>query len=183
MAAAAKLTEARVNAEEGNGDPKGGEATAGRAVSSASTPQNSRNGTDCSAATATGVGAERKPGGGSRQGGVGGHAEDAKSEFARVAQTLRQESGNTGVGGKQPAAMDVDSDEEEETVTLEGEFKSAEGAPRASTGVGGAAAAGNKDGPEDMDNDDDDDDLLSAVKKGKGRGRGKGKAKGKRGKA
>ncbi|CAM9097591.1 unnamed protein product, partial [Ectocarpus sp. 6 AP-2014] len=66
MAAAAKLTEARVNAEEGNREPKGRETTAGRASStSAATPQDSRNGTDPAAA---GVGAERKPRGGSRQG-------------------------------------------------------------------------------------------------------------------
>ncbi|CAM9770471.1 unnamed protein product, partial [Ectocarpus sp. 8 AP-2014] len=123
-----------VNAEEGNREPKGRETTAGRASSTpAATPQGSRNGTDSAAA---GVGAERKPRGGSRQGKGGGHAEeDAKSEFARMAQTLRQQSGTTGIGGKQPAAMDVDSDEEEEeTVTLEGEFKSAEGVQRASTG-------------------------------------------------
>ncbi|CAB1111060.1 unnamed protein product [Ectocarpus sp. CCAP 1310/34] len=182
MAAAAKLTEARVNAEEGSRDPKGRATTAGRASSkSAVTIQEGRYGTDSAAA---GVGAERKPRRSTRQGGGEGHAEeDAKSEFARMAQTLRQQSGTKGVGRKQPAAMDVDSDdEEEETVTLEGEFKSAEEVPRASTGSGGVA---DKDGPKDMDNDDDDDndDLLSAVKKGKGRGRGKGKAKGKRGKA
>lgn len=199
MAAAASMTEARI-AQEDEGKAAG--------VAS-STPRKSRNGTGAAAAAAAIVGngkiktGGRYPGGSAPEDRGSGREPGGEetSEFARMAQTLREQAEKNGaVSGRgtkaaavTAAAMDVDSDEEE-TVTLEGEFKATQGGNDGGGAklvaeevgrVGGAAGrqkAGDGGGGEA---EEEEEDLLSAVKKGKGRGRGKGKAKGKgkRGKA
>lgn len=100
--------------------------------------------------------------------------EAAKSEFANLAASLQKQSVEKS---KTPIAMDIDSDEEE-TVTLTGEFKTDSEAL--------CAAEAPATIPSKIDTTDerseDDDDLMSAVKRGKGRKGSKGKTKGKKGK-
>lgn len=192
MAAAASMTEARIAHEDGHQQKR---PEAEKASSTApARDHSSRNGAGSAAAAVTGKGqtGEIYPGGGSGGREAGG---EETSEFARMAQTLREQAekngGVSGEGAKPAAAaMDVDSDEEE-TMTLEGEFKAApggakEGAKVVAEGRNGVVKVkgGQKEeaGPRRED-DGEEEDLLSAVKKGKGRGRGKGKAKGKRGEA
>lgn len=183
MAKAASMTEARISQEEEDGDA----LHPPTAAASAPSPQN-RNGSAAAAAAATvglgggggvgrsGRGADtsgkesgvRIHAGDSREGGVD---ETASDEFARLAETLKADSRKVrapGAGG-----MDVDSDEEDTTVTLEGEFKAAEGS--------GVKAVTREEG-RDGGTGEEDDDLLAAVKvgKGKGRVRGKNRAKGKK---
>ena len=189
------MTEARIAHEDGHQQKR---PEAGKASSTApARDHSSRNGTGSAAAAVTGKGqtGERYPGGGSGGQEAGG---EETSEFARMAQTLREQAeknGGVSSEGAKPAAaaaaaaMDVDSDEEETTMTLEGEFKAApggakEGAKVVAEARNGVVKGGQKEeaGPRRED-DGEEEDLLSAVKKGKGRGRGKGKAKGKRGEA
>lgn len=128
------------------------------------------------------------------------HAADAASEFECVTQTLKR-SGRPAAGGRgqdgvsvgmevmvggemrehqlssSAQTMDVDS-EEEETVTLAGEFQSAAVPPVAKPAGGRVSGKSVPVVAVVADAvDDRDDDLMSAVKKGKGK-KGKGWANG-----
>eukprot|EP00752_Nemacystus_decipiens_P009980 g8900.t1 len=190
MAAAARMTEARIAEEDGH---QRNYLEAGNAASTTTRNRSRQNsgGAGSSAMAGKGKNGERCPGSPALGGGSGGRepAGEETSEFARMAQTLREQAEKSGAvsgGGAQPpvaaaaaataaatAAMDVDSDEEE-TVTLEGEFKAARGG--AAEGVRAVAAeevvvkvvkGGQTAEPGKDDDDGEDDDLLSAVKKGK----------------
>lgn len=207
MAEAARMTEARIAQDEAKlgGGGSSSSSSGARLSSPPSTSLRNRNevgskrGGGSSETGALRNNADQRKGLGSppemNLEGVDGGKETesaARDEFTRLAKEMQDSAKKAMAAGQNAYAansMDIEEDEEEEeTVTLEGEFKVA--APRKSGVVSDHVVSSEKSanigrGQGDAVDDGVDDDLLAAVKKGKGRSRkDKGKAsKSKKGRA